>query len=78
MRLPRPHTRAQPIAKSCPMYVSGSADLHGSNKNYIAGGGDFGVNLGKRCVRASLSCCSANAMAKFIPPLVCHRFVESW
>lgn len=32
------------------MYVSGSADLHGSNKNYIAGGGDFGVNLGKRCV----------------------------
>ncbi|CAM9942221.1 unnamed protein product, partial [Hapterophycus canaliculatus] len=37
----------QPIAKSCPMYVSGSADLHGSNKNYIDGGGDFGVNLGK-------------------------------
>lgn len=38
----------QPIAKSVPMYVSGSADLHGSNKNYIADGGDFGVNLGKR------------------------------
>lgn len=32
------------------MYVSGSADLHGSNKNYIKGGGDFGVNLGKRYV----------------------------
>lgn len=44
------------------MYVSGSADLHGSNKNYIAGGGDFGVNLGKRCVRASLVC-SMYAMA---------------
>ncbi|CAM9174940.1 unnamed protein product [Pylaiella littoralis] len=37
----------QPIAESVPMYVSGSADLHGSNKNYIADGGDFGVNLGK-------------------------------
>merc|ERR1719487_2931833 len=32
----------QGIAKTCPLYVSGSADLHGSNKNYIAGGGDFG------------------------------------
>merc|ERR1719235_270045 len=32
----------QGIAKACPLYVSGSADLHGSNKNYIAGGGDFG------------------------------------
>ena len=32
----------QGIAKACPMYVSGSADLHGSNKNYIKGGGDFG------------------------------------
>ena len=41
-------SRQQPIAASVPMYVSGSADLHGSNKNYIAGGGDFGVNLGKR------------------------------
>lgn len=44
----------QPIAASVPMYVSGSADLHGSNKNYIAGGGDFGVNLGKRCVLLAL------------------------
>lgn len=35
------------------MYVSGSADLHGSNKNYIKGGGDFGVNLGKRYVVVS-------------------------
>merc|ERR1712217_978694 len=32
----------QGIAKVCPLYVSGSADLHGSNKNYIQGGGDFG------------------------------------
>merc|ERR1719161_3387029 len=32
----------QEIAKACPLYVSGSADLHGSNKNYIKGGGDFG------------------------------------
>jgi len=35
-------TALQGIAKACPLYVSGSADLHGSNKNYIAGGGDFG------------------------------------
>merc|ERR1711988_182424 len=32
----------QGIAKACPLYVSGSADLHGSNKNYIKGGVDFG------------------------------------
>merc|ERR550537_1817926 len=32
----------QGIAKTCPLYVSGSADLHGSNKNYIADGGDYG------------------------------------
>merc|ERR1719230_1290842 len=32
----------QGVAKACPLYVSGSADLHGSNKNYIKGGGDFG------------------------------------
>jgi len=32
----------QGVAKTCPLYISGSADLHGSNKNYIAGGGDFG------------------------------------
>merc|ERR1712048_645715 len=35
-------TALQGIAKACPLYVSGSADLHGSNKNYIKGGGDFG------------------------------------
>merc|ERR1719482_1508812 len=35
-------TVLQGIAKTCPLYVSGSADLHGSNKNYINGGGDFG------------------------------------
>jgi transketolase len=32
----------QHVAKAVPQYVSGSADLHGSNKNYINGGGNFG------------------------------------
>mmetsp|Transcript_14880 Transcript_14880/g.16107 ORF Transcript_14880/g.16107 Transcript_14880/m.16107 type:complete len:709 (-) Transcript_14880:187-2313(-) len=32
----------QHIAKIVPQYVSGSADLHGSNKNYINGGGNYG------------------------------------
>jgi transketolase len=32
----------QGIAKTCPLYTSGSADLHGSNKNYINGAGDYG------------------------------------
>merc|ERR1719252_193954 len=31
----------QPIAKSMPFYLSGSADLHGSNKNYMKDVGDF-------------------------------------
>merc|ERR1719379_1559087 len=31
----------QPIANAMPFYVSGSADLHGSNKNYMKGVGDF-------------------------------------
>mmetsp|Transcript_20793 Transcript_20793/g.26909 ORF Transcript_20793/g.26909 Transcript_20793/m.26909 type:complete len:710 (+) Transcript_20793:64-2193(+) len=35
------------IADSVPLYISGSADLHGSTKNYIKGGGDFGVDFGK-------------------------------
>ncbi|KAL1530720.1 hypothetical protein AB1Y20_001619 [Prymnesium parvum] len=34
----------QPIAKAMPFYVSGSADLHGSNKNYMKGVGDFSKN----------------------------------
>merc|ERR1740130_1848567 len=34
----------QPIGKSMPFYVSGSADLHGSNKNYIKDVGDFSKN----------------------------------
>ena len=34
----------QPIANAMPFYVSGSADLHGSNKNYIKEGGDFSKN----------------------------------
>merc|ERR1719238_2486778 len=37
-------TVLQPIAKSMPFYVSGSADLHGSNKNYIKEVGDFSKN----------------------------------
>jgi len=32
----------QYVAKMVPQYVSGSADLHGSNKNYINGGNNFG------------------------------------
>merc|ERR1719453_1540205 len=32
----------QYVAKLVPHYVSGSADLHGSNKNYITGGNNFG------------------------------------
>lgn len=31
----------QPIAEACPLLVSGSADLHGSTKNYIQDAGDF-------------------------------------
>jgi len=34
----------QPIAEAMPFYVSGSADLHGSNKNYMKGVGDFSKN----------------------------------
>merc|ERR1719183_547223 len=31
----------QPVAEAMPFFNSGSADLHGSNKNYIKGVGDF-------------------------------------
>ena len=31
----------QPLAKALPLFVSGSADLHGSTLNYINDGGDF-------------------------------------
>jgi transketolase len=31
----------QPIAQASPLFVSGSADLHGSTLNYIKDGGDF-------------------------------------
>jgi len=34
----------QPIAQAMPFYVSGSADLHGSNKNYMKNVGDFSKN----------------------------------
>lgn len=35
------------IAKVVPHYVSGSADLHGSTRNYIDGGGNFGAGFDK-------------------------------
>src|ERR1044072_894209 len=34
----------QPIAQAVPLFVSGSADLHGSTLNYIKDGGDFTRN----------------------------------
>jgi len=34
----------QPVGKMMPFYNSGSADLHGSNKNYIKDVGDFSKN----------------------------------
>jgi len=37
----------QDIAKLVPQYVSGSADLHGSTRNYINDGGNFGTGLDK-------------------------------
>jgi transketolase len=37
----------QEIAKLVPYYVSGSADLHGSTRNYINNGGNFGAGFDK-------------------------------
>lgn len=37
----------QEIAKLVPHYISGSADLHGSTRNYINEGGNFGAGLDK-------------------------------
>ena len=37
----------QEIAKLVPYYVSGSADLHGSTRNYINDGGNFGAGFDK-------------------------------
>jgi transketolase len=37
----------QEIAKLVPNYVSGSADLHGSTRNYIDNGGNWGVGFDK-------------------------------
>jgi transketolase len=37
----------QQIAKLVPHYVSGSADLHGSCRNYIENGGNFGAGFDK-------------------------------
>jgi len=38
----------QHIAKLVPNYISGSADLHGSCRNYIEGGGNFGAGFDKK------------------------------
>merc|ERR1712231_1574 len=37
----------QDISKLVPNYVSGSADLHGSTRNYIDNGGNFGAGFDK-------------------------------
>jgi transketolase len=37
----------QEISRLVPHYISGSADLHGSTRNYIDGGGNFGSGLDK-------------------------------
>merc|ERR1711937_1059014 len=37
----------QEIAKVVPNYISGSADLHGSCRNYINDGGNFGAGFDK-------------------------------
>merc|ERR1712127_1056032 len=37
----------QEIAKLVPNYISGSADLHGSTRNYIDNGGNFGAGFDK-------------------------------
>ena len=37
----------QEIAKLVPNYISGSADLHGSTRNYIEEGGNFGAGFDK-------------------------------
>lgn len=37
----------QEIAKALPNYISGSADLHGSTRNYINDGGNFGAGFDK-------------------------------
>merc|ERR1712154_536720 len=37
----------QEIAKCVPNYISGSADLHGSCRNYIEDGGNFGAGFDK-------------------------------
>lgn len=37
----------QEIAKIVPSYISGSADLHGSTRNYINNGGNFGAGFDK-------------------------------
>jgi len=38
----------QHVAKLVPNYISGSADLHGSCRNYIEGGGNFGSGFDKK------------------------------
>jgi len=38
----------QNIADIVPTYISGSADLHGSTRNYIDGGENFGAGFDKK------------------------------
>merc|ERR1712127_1176004 len=44
----------QEIAKLVPNYISGSADLHGSTRNYIEEGGNFGAGFDKSYARKNL------------------------
>jgi len=41
------NTVIQHIAELCPNYISGSADLHGSCRNYINDGGNYGAGFDK-------------------------------
>jgi len=58
----------QPVAQAVPMFISGSADLHGSTLNYINGGGDFdsshwgGRNL-RFGIREHAMCAMLNGLA---------------
>ncbi|MDQ8205191.1 transketolase [Pelagicoccus sp. SDUM812003] len=58
----------QPIAKARPELISGSADLHGSTKNYIKDGGDFlpGNETGRNLlfgIREHAMCALMNGIA---------------
>lgn len=44
------------ISDLVPQFLSGSADLHGSNKNYIKTGGNYGESF-FAVIHASSLCC---------------------